>query len=1301
MSVHIKKFWPIFVALLVIALMPVTSWGYAQERSIPQPKPTNIPSETKADGAISLDVLESDSKGVEVTSNDLDAPAASSAMQADAENVEFVGHFGGPTLAVAVQGDYAYVGEGQGLRLTILDISNPADPSVVGKTVPIPDNWPDNWIKDIAVDGDYAYVADYKGGLRVVDVSDPANPTEVGACDTLEYASGVFVSGSTAYVADGRRGLRVVDVSEPASPTEVGACDTGWAEGVAVSGGTAYVADMDGGLRVVDVSDPANPTEVGACDTPGEAMGVAVSGETAYVADDWRGLRVVDVSDPANPTEVGSYDTPGRTRGVAVSGGTAYVADMDGGLRAVDVSDPATPTEVGSYDTPGRTRGVFVSGETAYVADYQGGLRVVDVSDPANPTEVGAYDTPGRAEGVFVSGSTAYVANEQEGLRVVDVHNPANPTEVGACDTPGDALDVFVSGAYAYVADMDGGLASGLRVVDVSNPASPTEVGAYNTWGLASGVFVSGDYAYVANSVDGLLILRYTGGETTHAISGHVRDSNGNPIPGVTVSAGSGGSATTDTSGAYDISDLVTDTYTLTPSKEGYDFSPQTRTVSVPPDATGQDFTGKRWATSDGDPPLFFMSGNVIGEEDRRISLGDHAQLRVTVKNTSNETMEDAQAFVRDGDLNNTSSPLARGFSIHNGTSWSPRHEWLPVSITPPVLQPGEVGQMNFWIYVFNHDPDILENYPSGAWIDIKLTDEVWEVKIPIKPIEFDISEHQDMKEGSCLHNPDNPQIKRYAQYAAGASGPSTPPSNDEDPDTPEQAVRNLTHQVHEEFSYVEWMKYTKRKPDTVLLNRRRGVCHHYADFTIGLLRSLGFPTRYISARFDTGSHAWVETYFDKVWNHVDITWGVALDKGLYKHVGKSIKAAWADKHPLGSDSILSAKVFRCEPFCYQFVQCFMCTSKTKTNIIARCVEDVRDDYNDVNVGHSMISLSTSDNRQFSIQLEAPTLVTRTVLFTLTTRVVNSTTTSLSPLTASVQSKVEYSSTQSAFATTPLTQNITALDPGQSVTLTWTVTPLLSGSGIPLYVNVFNDALFETNAQLLGVNEPGTLPDLDVGSVCSLNTVSPGEAITLTAYTNSASQAITDTDTTITATVYATPTLGFSTTVDVPYCETCGMYRRVLSLPDDAPTGRYDVHLRATNPDYDPDESESTFFVTSPLTLALETQASSLTVSDTLTITAQVYDRGVPITSASVRAGITTPSGVITVPLFLNDSGAYVTSFRPADLAPNLHDQVSVGDWTIHGIADYRGSKASAQQTVAVQEPLGPIIYLPLVLRNP
>jgi hypothetical protein len=90
--------------------------------------------------------------------------------------------------------------------------------------------------------------------------------------------------------------------------------------------------------------------------------------------------------------------------------------------------------------------------------------------------------------------------------------------------------------------------------------------------------------------------------QPTYSITGYVRDGDGNPVPDVTISAGPSGSGTTDSCGAYTITGLNTGTYTIAPSKSGYTFSPTLRTVSVPPDATGQDFTGTPMPT-DTTPP--------------------------------------------------------------------------------------------------------------------------------------------------------------------------------------------------------------------------------------------------------------------------------------------------------------------------------------------------------------------------------------------------------------------------------------------------------------------------------------------------------------------------------------------------------------------------------------------------------------------------------------------------------------------------------------------------------------------------
>jgi PKD repeat protein len=81
-------------------------------------------------------------------------------------------------------------------------------------------------------------------------------------------------------------------------------------------------------------------------------------------------------------------------------------------------------------------------------------------------------------------------------------------------------------------------------------------------------------------------------GVTTYTISGAVTTAAGAGISGVTVSTGSN-STNTDASGAYTLSGVTNGTYTLTPSRSGFTFSPAIRSVTVnDANVTGQNFTG-------------------------------------------------------------------------------------------------------------------------------------------------------------------------------------------------------------------------------------------------------------------------------------------------------------------------------------------------------------------------------------------------------------------------------------------------------------------------------------------------------------------------------------------------------------------------------------------------------------------------------------------------------------------------------------------------------------------------------------
>jgi hypothetical protein len=62
----------------------------------------------------------------------------------------------------------------------------------------------------------------------------------------------VVVRDGHAYVAAGDGGLRVVDISDPTSPIEIGYYDTpGWAQEVALADDYIYLADDAGGLLIL------------------------------------------------------------------------------------------------------------------------------------------------------------------------------------------------------------------------------------------------------------------------------------------------------------------------------------------------------------------------------------------------------------------------------------------------------------------------------------------------------------------------------------------------------------------------------------------------------------------------------------------------------------------------------------------------------------------------------------------------------------------------------------------------------------------------------------------------------------------------------------------------------------------------------------------------------------------------------------------------------------------------------------------------------------------------------------------
>ena len=281
--------------------------------------------------------------------------------------------------AVVVEGAYAYFGSGK--QLVIADVSSPGLVTELGRTASLNDS-----VHDVAVAGGLAYVAAGKAGLRVIDVSVPANPVEVGAHLSRGSTQAVALRGSTAFVADAWAGLRIIDVSSPTAPVTLAIVRTEHAQDVFVTKQHAFVADQEGGLRVIDVRVPARPEDLGWCSLPGDANGVQVVGRYAYVAAGGAGLQVVDVSTPKAPVKVGAYDAL-YARSLYVADNHAFVATERGGLWVIDVTNPAAPAPITSFAARGSANAVHVANGFAYVAvaTTRASLWVFDVSNLGVP----------------------------------------------------------------------------------------------------------------------------------------------------------------------------------------------------------------------------------------------------------------------------------------------------------------------------------------------------------------------------------------------------------------------------------------------------------------------------------------------------------------------------------------------------------------------------------------------------------------------------------------------------------------------------------------------------------------------------------------------------------------------------------------------------------------------------------------------------------------------------------------------------------------------------------------------------
>ena len=282
-----------------------------------------------------------------------------------------------------------------------------------------------SWVTDVKSSGSLLYAATVIKGILIFDVSEPSAPTLVGqyvvpggtdSTETFTNVHNVTLSpdGDTIYAINQshwRSDLRLIDVSDPSAPREVGRYLVPGVQSVFDGVHDLYSGERDGreivyvnalqsGLIILDATDPADIVTLSTVGWDGifshSGWAFEAGGRHYYANNDEgydQGVTIIDVTDLEQPEIVSEFfSRPGiSVHNVEIVEGIAYLSYYLDGLRVVDLRDPANPREIGHFDTVGDADerdinqgawGVHVADGRVYISDRETGIYAFEVEIP-------------------------------------------------------------------------------------------------------------------------------------------------------------------------------------------------------------------------------------------------------------------------------------------------------------------------------------------------------------------------------------------------------------------------------------------------------------------------------------------------------------------------------------------------------------------------------------------------------------------------------------------------------------------------------------------------------------------------------------------------------------------------------------------------------------------------------------------------------------------------------------------------------------------------------------------------------
>jgi hypothetical protein len=279
----------------------------------------------------------------------------------------------------------------------------------------------------------------------IFDTEDPFSPQLISTITPEKQGKrGVMADSCTVYgdilysFLFLEKGLWLVDISDPANPVDLGVAPIEATRNLMVVEGIAYASgQMYDGVTIVDVSDIQDIREIARIDLTSRDCFLEVSDGYLYVGIG-QTLTIYDVSDPASPEMLCTYE----------------LHVPEGLVREMPFWDPDSEIEEPPWANLAFIIDLLSYGEYLFVTFGAGQLRVIDVSDPTAPVEVTAVELGGFIITMTLEDSYLYVTKSDAETHllqccIVDISEPWSPEVLDTMMT--ESMFGFGGASLAYM----------------------------------------------------------------------------------------------------------------------------------------------------------------------------------------------------------------------------------------------------------------------------------------------------------------------------------------------------------------------------------------------------------------------------------------------------------------------------------------------------------------------------------------------------------------------------------------------------------------------------------------------------------------------------------------------------------------------------------------------------------------------------------------------------------------------------------------------------------------------------------